>query len=142
MIKGNKEILPVRNLSVFNLTIEEKELFYLVVNKLSRKIYRRRETISSRFLDAIEKGDEESAFKYAQELSWKKPAIKILHKVKSVCKQKESPDYKEQLDKLYEYVNKYDVENCQSDIIRCSECGGVMTTLDMTCPSCGKLVDE
>lgn len=131
----------IRNLSIFNLTMEEKELFYRVVNKLSRGIYKRRETVSSLFLDAIEKGDNENALKYAQDLSWKIPAIKILREVKRICKLNDGL-YHEELQKLHEYAYKYNAKDCHSDIIFCDECGEVMTTIDMACPFCGKLVDD
>ena len=52
----------VRNLSVFNLTKEEKEFFYQAVNKLSREVYKRGETNSGLFLKAIEDGNAEEAF--------------------------------------------------------------------------------
>ena len=141
--EGNKIVNNVvTNFSAFNLTKGEKELFYMAVNKLSRDIYKRGEINSSHFLDAIEKGEAEEAFIYIQRLSWRYPAIKILREVKRICKLNEDSKQEEQLERLFQYAISYKINDYQPDIIHCDACGGVMTTLDMTCPSCGKLVDE
>lgn len=132
----------IRDLSVFNLTKEEKEFFYMAVNKLSREVYKRGETNSGLFLKAIEDGNAEKAFLLIQSLSWRYPAIKILREVKRIYKLNDDKSKELQLEKLCEFAYTYGIKDSLPSIILCDECGEVMTTLDMVCPSCGKLVDE
>ena len=132
----------IRNLSVFNLTKEEKDFFYIAVNKLSREIYKRGETNSGLFLRAIENGNAEKAFILIQSLSWRYPAIKILREVKRIYKLSDVESKELQLEKLCEFAYTYSIKDSLPSIILCDECGEVMTTLDMACPSCGKLVDD
>lgn len=132
----------IRNLSVFNLTKEEKDFFYIAVNKLSRKVYKRGERNSGLFLSAIETGNAEEAFLLIQTLSWRYPAIKILREVKRICKLSDGESKELQIEELCNFAYKYSIKDSQPSINFCDECGEVMTTLDMACPSCGKLVDE
>lgn len=135
----------IRNLSIFNLTKEEKNFFYMAVNKLSREVYKRGETNSGLFLRAIENGNAEEAFLLIQSLSWRYPAIKILREVKRICKLSDGESKELQIEKLCNFAYTYRLNRIKDSlpsIILCDECGEVMTTLDMACPSCGKLVDE
>jgi rubrerythrin len=124
------------------LTKEEKEFFYQAVNKLSREVYKRGETNSGLFLKAIEDGNAEEAFLLIQSLSWRYPAINILREVKRINKLSDDKSKELQLEKLCKFAHTYGIKESLPSIVLCDECGEVMTTLDMVCPSCGKLVDE
>ena len=139
---GNMVNQVIRNLSVFNLTEEEKKLFYEAVNKLSREVYERKDKNSGLFLEAIKGGNAEEAFKLIQGLSWRYPAIKILHEVKRIEKLDDDKDKEILVEKLCEFAYKYSVNDDSPSITCCDKCGYVMTTLDSVCPSCGKLIDE
>ena len=130
------------NLDVFKLTKQEKEFFYKAVNKLSREVYKRGETNSGLFLKAIDDGDAEEAYKCIQRLSWKCPAIKFLREVKKISKLKDEIMQEHQLEWLCKLAYTYGANDSQPSIILCTECGEVMTSIDLICPSCGKLVDE
>lgn len=130
------------NLSVFNLTKEEKKLFYEAVNKLSREVYKREDKNSGLFLKAIEGGNAEEAFVLIQSLLWRYPAIKILRDVKRIDKLDDDKDKEMLVEKLCEFAYKYVINDNPPKIFCCDKCGYVMTTLDSVCPSCGKLIDE
>ena len=132
----------IGDLSVFKLTKQEKVFFYKVVNKLSREIYERGETNSGLFLKAIEDGNAEEAYKCIQGLLWRCPAIKILREVKKISKLKEKKRQESQLEWLCNLAYTYGTNDSLPSIIHCSECGEVMISTDLVCPSCGNLVDE
>ncbi len=132
----------VRDLGVFYLTIEEKEMFYKVVNKLSREVYIRGKKESSDFLKAIEDGNADDAFLLIQNLSWRYPAIRILREIKRIYKLNDDKSKAKQLEELCEFAYKYSISDNPPRIICCDKCGYILTTLDPVCLSCGKLIDE
>jgi len=132
----------VRDLGVFYLTIDEKEMFYKVLNKLSREVYIRGEKESSEFLKAIEDGNADDAFLLIQNLSWRYPAIKILREVKRINRLNDDNSKAKQLEYLCGFAYKYSISDNLPSVICCDKCGYILTTLDPVCLSCGKLIDE
>lgn len=138
-VKKVDQVIP--NLSIFNLNAEEKEIFFNAVNKLSKEVYKRGETNSSRFVQAIDEGNTEVAFKLIQRLSWRYPAVIILREVKKIMKIGEENSLEARCDSLYNFAYKYGNADKQPTISTCENCGHLITSYDTVCPSCHDLTD-
>lgn len=127
---------------LFDLSNEEKEVFMMAVNKLSTKVYKRGETISSKFLNAIDTNNFKDAMAYFLELSWKGIALKILHGVHTIHRIEDEADVKDYVEVIMKFAASYKEAEKEHIFKECPECKWPVDISDNVCEGCGALFDE
>lgn len=136
----DKQVFDNSKIAKLKLSLEEKNIFFDMVNKFPKGIYNIKK--DSPFMDAINNGNVERAFKSLQELRWNRVALAIIHEIKSIVKLQNEEDKKTRIQNLEIYVSKQFVELKHSTIAKCPKCGDLIVFEDKVCPYCGTLVDE
>lgn len=129
-------------IKLFDLTKEEKEVFITAVNKLSVNVYKRGETNSSIFLNAIDSNNVKDAMASFVKLSWKGIALKILHSVHAIHRIEDKTFVKDYIERIYRDAARYKEDDMQLVFKECPECGWLVEISNSVCDSCGALFGE